>query len=42
MSGNIEIEKNKAYHHKTCILEGDVDIEKVSVSNKIPFGKKIV
>ena len=25
---NIEIEKNKFYHHKTPIFLGDVDIEK--------------
>ena len=38
--GNIEIEKNKFSHHKIPILGGDVDIEKVLVSNKILFGKK--
>ena len=30
---NIEIEKNKFYHHKTPIFLGDVDIEKKLVSN---------
>ena len=38
--GNIEIEKNKFYHHKTSIFLGDVDIEKVLMSKKISFGKK--
>ena len=38
--GNIEIEKNKFYHHKAPIFLGDVDIEKVLVSNKISFGEK--
>ena len=39
-SGNIEIQKNKFYHHKTPIIFEDLDIEKVLVSNKISFGKK--
>ena len=39
-SGNIEIEKNKFYRHKTPIIFEDLDIEKVLVSNKISFGKK--
>ena len=30
----------KFYHHKTPIFLGDVDIEKVLVSNKISFGEK--
>ena len=38
--GNIEIEKNRFYHNKTPILWGDVDIEKLLVSKKIPFGGK--
>ena len=38
--GNIEIEKNKFYRHKTPILLEDVDIEIVIVSNKISFGEK--
>ena len=37
---DIEIEKNKFYHHKTPIVGGDVDIEKVLISNKISFGEK--
>ena len=36
--GDIEIEKDKFYSHKTPILLKDVDIEKVLVSNKIYFG----
>ena len=38
--GNIEIEKNKFYHHKTPIFLKDVDIDKVLVSNKISFSEK--
>ena len=38
--GDIEIEKNKLYRHKSSILGGDVDIEKVLVSNKISSGQK--
>ena len=37
---NIEIEKNKFYHHITPSFLGDVDIEKVLVSKKISFGGK--
>ena len=38
--GNIVIEKNKFYCHKTPIFLRDLDIEKVLVSNKIYFGEK--
>ena len=38
--GDIEIEKKKFYRHKTPILGGDVDTEKVLVSKKISFGEK--
>ena len=38
--GDIQIENNKFYRYKTPILLGDVDIEKVLVSNKISFGEK--
>ena len=38
--GNIEIEKNKFYHHKTPIFLRDVDIEKKLVSNNVSFGEK--
>ena len=38
--GNIEIEKNKFYRHKTPIFLEDADIEKVLVSKKISFGEK--
>ena len=38
--GDIEIEKNKFYRHKTPIFLKDVDIEKVIVSNKISLGEK--
>ena len=36
--GNIEIEKNKFYHHKSPTFLEDVNIEKVLVSNKISSG----
>ena len=36
--GDIEIEKNKSYCHKSPVHLRDVDIEKVLVSNKISFG----
>ena len=39
---NIEIEKNWFYHHKTPLFCGDLDIEKVLVSNKIFFGEKTI
>ena len=38
--GDIDIEKDKFYCHKTPILLKDVDIEKVLVPNKISFGEK--
>ena len=38
--GDISIEKNKSYCHKTPIFLRDVDIEKVLVFNKISFVKK--
>ena len=39
---NIEIEKNKFCHHKTPTFLGDVDTEKVLVSNKISFDEKTI
>ena len=36
--GDIKIEKNKFYHHKTPTFLKDVDIEKVLVSNNIFLG----
>ena len=38
--GDIEIEKNKFYRHKSAIFLKDVDIDKVLVSNKISFAEK--
>ena len=38
--GDIQIENNKFYRYKTPILLGDVDIEKVLVSNKNSFDEK--
>ena len=38
--GNIEIEKNKFHRHKTSIHLGDVDVEKVLVSDNISFDEK--
>ena len=40
MFGYIKIEKHKFYQHKSPISIGDVDINKIIVSNKVPFGKK--
>ena len=40
MLGDIEIEKNKFYRHKSLVPLRDVDTEKVLVSNKIYFGEK--
>ena len=37
---NIEIEKNEFYYNENPIFLNDIDIEKVLVSNKIPFGEK--
>ena len=36
----LKLKKNKCYRHKTFALLKDIDIEKVSVSNKISFGEK--
>ena len=41
MFEDIEIEKNRFYHHKSSVPLRDVDIEKVLVSDKISFGEKI-
>ena len=38
--GNIEIEKNKFYLHKTTIVLGNVNTENVLVSKKISFREK--
>ena len=37
--GNIKIEKNTFYCHKTSILLGDVNIEKALVSKMYSFGE---
>ena len=42
MFGNIEIEKNKFYHHKSRVTLKNVDAEKVLVPSKISFGKKSI
>ena len=42
MFGNIEIEKDKFYRHKSTIFLEDVDIEKVLVSNNISFVEKTI
>ena len=34
------MKKKFFYHHKTPIFLGDVDAEKVLISNKISFGEK--
>ena len=38
--GDIEIEKNKFYWHKSLAPRRNVDTEKLLVSNKISFGEK--
>ena len=38
--GDIEIEKNKFYHHKSSIFYKDLDIEKVLLSKKISPSEK--
>ena len=38
--GDIEIEKDIFYFYKSPVLLREVNIERVLVSNKIPFGKK--
>ena len=38
--GDIEIEKNKFYSHKSPVPVSDIDIENVLVSKKISFGEK--
>ena len=40
-SGDIEIEKNKFYCHKSSIFFEEIDTEKVLISNKISSDKKI-
>ena len=42
MIGDIEIEKNKFYCHKSPILLKDIDIEKVLVSKKISSDEKTI
>ena len=38
--GDIELGKNKLYHHKTLVPLRDVDIEKVLACNNISFDDK--
>ena len=40
MFGDIKIEKNGFYRHRSPIFLRDADIEKVLVSNKIFFSEK--
>ena len=40
--GNIEIEKNKFYCHKSPVPLREIDIEKVLVSNKVSFREKTI
>ena len=42
MFGDIEIETNKFYHHKSLTFLKDVDTEKALVSNKISSGEKTI
>ena len=39
--GDMEIEKNKFYWHKSYVPLRDINTEKVLVSKKISFGEKI-
>ena len=38
--GDIEIEKNKLYRHRSPVLLRDVDIEKILLSNKVSSGER--
>ena len=38
--GNIEVQRNKFHQQKKTILIYDVNIDRIVVSNKVPFGKK--
>ena len=38
--GDTEIEKHKFHQHRSPSLIGDVNINKIIVFNKVPFGKK--
>ena len=38
--GDIEIEKQKIYQHKRPISIKDIDINKITVSNKVSFDKR--
>ena len=38
--GDIEIEKQKFHQHKEPISIKNIDINKITVSNRVPFGKK--
>ena len=39
--GDIEIEKLKFHQHKSPILINNIDINKILVSNKVSFGKRL-
>ena len=38
--GDIEIQKQKFHQHKGAISIKNIDINKIEVSNKVPFGEK--
>ena len=40
MFGNIEVEKHKFHQYKNPISISDVDMSKIVMSNRLPFGKK--
>ena len=42
MFGNIEIENHKVYCYKSLIFLEDVDINKLLVSNNVPFSTKTI
>ena len=41
-SGDIEIEKQKFQQHKKPISIKNIDINKMVVSNKVSFGKRVL
>ena len=40
-SGDIETKKQEFHQHKEPVLITNIDINKITVSNKILFGKKV-
>ena len=40
--GSTEIEKQNYHYHKSSVLIFDVNIDRIVVSNKVPFSKKSI